>query len=362
MKNLLVILIALTASSAFATKARNTALGNALHLKGTQTVYGSPYHLMELNNFVAFETGKTTATNKNDGAEGSVLMSTGENSKLLLSLGHQDETAVDQRTAINSAKTALGQPTYAIQQNPAEAIYAWKDGDNVWGLGTYYSNYNNKATGQKESSAGVRLAASYGAFKWKANIGLINSAVNAAGDQLNNDMFFNLGLRYGQGTLRYGLDFTTWNANETLAAAGNNYNHGKQIVNFRLVNIHKAEAGEVFYGAGLVQDIDKEKNADVKTTTLKLPVIMGAEFKATDWMQLRGSIVQDVIISQSKVDNGADIPAAANTTVANAGVGLTWGKAQLDATLGGLVGGNANQKVDLAANNFLAQVGLVYNY
>lgn len=360
MKNLLVILIALTASSAFATKARNTALGNALHLKGTETVYGSPYHLMELNNFVAFETGKTTVTTDKDGAEGSVLMNTGDNSKLLLSLGHQDETVLIQRAAINTSKVAPN--TYAIQQNPVEAIYAWKDGDNVWGIGTYYSNFHNKTTGEKESSAGVRLAASYGAFKWKANIGLINSAVNAAGDQLNNDMYFNLGLRYSHNTVRYGLDFTTWNANETLAAAGANYNHNRQVINFRMVNVHKADAGEVFYGVGLVQDIDKEKNADTKTTKLKLPVIMGAEFKATDWMQLRGSITQDVVISQTKVDNGNDIPAEANTTVANAGVGLTWGKAQLDATLGGLVGGAATQDINLGAGKFLAQVGFVYNY
>jgi len=360
MKNLLVILIALTASSAFATKARNTALGSALHLKGTQTVYSSPYHLMELNNFVAFETGKTTATTAGDGAEGSILMNTSETSKLLLSVGHQDETTLSQRAAVNGAAAVVND--YKIQQNPIEAIYAWKDGDNVWGIGTYYSNFNNKKNGEKESSAGLRLAASYGAFKWKANIGLINSAVNTAGDKLNNDIYFNLGLRYSKDTIRYGIDFTTWNASETLAAGTTGVNISKQDINLRILNVEKVDNGEFFYGAGLRQQVDKDKATDIKTTRLNLPFIMGAEYKATDWLQLRGSITQDVIISQSKVDNGADIPAGANTTQANAGVGLLWGKAQLDATLGGLVGAAANQKVDLAANNFFGQVGLVYNY
>ncbi len=77
-------------------------------------------------------------------------------------------------------------------------------------------NFHNKISGEKESSNGVRASASYGDFKWKANIGLTNSAVNTAGDQLNNNTYFNLGLRYAQKTLRYGFDVTVFEKNSQL--------------------------------------------------------------------------------------------------------------------------------------------------
>lgn len=359
-------------SSAFATKARQKALSNSFHLSGTQTVFTSPYHLMSLDNFVALEAGLTTATSTDNGAEGSILANINPESKILVSLGHIDESVQSQRKFINAL---AGVTAYKIQQNPAEVIYAWKDGGTVWGVGTYYSNFNNKISNEKESSNGLRLAASYGDFKWKANIGLVNSAVNAAGDQLNNNTYFNLGLRYSQNTLRYGFDATVWDVSQILAAGTSpNESHSYQNINFRIADINKLEGGEFFYGVTLDQTNVKNKNTDKKFSRLTAPFIMGAEMKATDWLTVRSSLTQTVLVAQSKDEAGypaaaltgatgvvdGEFAAEANNTVAAAGVGLMFNKIQLDATLSGLVSSTANQKID--GTNLFSQVSAVYKF
>jgi hypothetical protein len=373
MKHLFMLVIVCSFSTAFATKARQKALANSFHLSaGTQTVYTSPYHLMSLDNFVALEAGLTTSTSVDNGAEGSILMNVNSDAKLFLSVGHLDESVQSQRKFVNGIVGVTG---YKAQQNPAEIIYSWKDGSTVWGFGTYYSNFNNKAAKEKESSAGLRLAASYGDFKWKANLGLVNKAVNTAGDELNGDTYFNLGLRYNQNTLRYGLDVTTWAVSQTLnAGVSSNLSHSYQDINLRVVDVRKTEAGEFFMGAGLQQVTVKDKLADKKFNRTTLPLVLGAETKANDWLVLRGSVTQSVLISQSKNEVGytsasltgangvvdAEFSAEANNTAVAAGVGIMMNKVQFDATLTGLTGSAATQNIN--GTDFLAQVGAVYKY
>lgn len=375
MKNTLKIVVSVFAtlafSTAFATKARTKALSNSFHLTGTQTIFTSPYHTMSQDNFVAIESGLTTGTTVDNGAEGSILTNITPESKLFFSLGHSDESAQTQRKFIN----ALVAPDYKTQQNPVEFIYGWKDGTTTWAVGAYYSNFHDKVSGEKESSNGVRASASYGDFKWKANIGLTNSAVNTAGDQLNNNTYVNIGLRYAQKTLRYGFDVTAWDASQTLSAATDpNESHSFQNANFRVTEVNKIDGGEYFYGITLDQTNVKNKIADKKFSRLTAPFIMGAEIKATDWLVVRSSIVQTVLVAQSKDEAGypaaaltgatgvvdAEFAAESNNTIAAAGIGLMFNKVQLDATLTGLIGAGANQRID--GTNLLSQVSAVYKF
>jgi hypothetical protein len=366
------IFATLAFSTAFATKARSRALGNSFHITGTQTIFASPYHTMSQDNFVAIESGLTTSTTVDNGAEGSILTNINPDSKLFFSLGHIDEQTQNQRRFINGL---VGVTAYKTQQNPVEFIYGWKDGSTVWAVGAYYSNFHNKVSGEKESSNGVRLAASYGDFKWKTNIGLTNSAVNTAGDQLNNNTYMNIGLRYSQNKLRYGFDVTVWDASQTLNAATDpNESHSFQNVNFRVTEVNKIDGGDFFYGITLDQANVKNKMTDKKFSRLTAPFIMGAEIKATDWLVVRSSIVQTVLVAQSKDEAGypepalaggtgivgAEFAAESNNTIAAAGVGLIFNKVQLDATLTGLMGSAANQKID--GTDLFSQVSAVYKF
>lgn len=126
MKTILYIIsVFVLTSTAYATKARNAALGNSFHLRGTQTVYASPYHL----------SGLTTATSTTNGAEGSASMSVSDNSKLFVSIDHIDETIQPARNLLN----ALGPLTSKTQQNPIEFIYATKaDEKTIYAGGIFY--------------------------------------------------------------------------------------------------------------------------------------------------------------------------------------------------------------------------------
>jgi len=362
-------------STAYATKARGAAMASSIHLVGTETVYTSPYHIMALDNFIALESGLTSATSTTDGAEGSALKSLNADSKLFLSIGHLDESAQSQRKFMNGWLGLTGITAYKTQQNPIEAIYNLKMGTTIWGIGGYYSSYNDKKTASSpsESSAGVRLAASYGDLKWKANIGLLNKAMNSAGAELVNDMYFNLGLRYSQKNMRYGLDITTWNAAQTLTGTTTD-SHSFQDIIVRAVEVNKTDVGEYFMGAGLQQTtVVNNKMIDKKMVRTAMPIILGAEAKANDWLVVRGSITQTVLVAQSKDEvnypvaaftgaTGAtsDFTAEANNTVVAAGVGLMFNKIQLDATLKGLTGTVASQNIN--GTDLLAQVSAVYKY
>ncbi len=370
MKHLLLLAVALSFStSAFATKARLKALGNSFHLTDTQGVYASPYQVTALDNFISLESGKTTSTSLTDAAEGAILTTISPESKVLVSIGHLDETVLTQRLFANNVLTK----TYKLQQNPLEVIYNYKEGSTVWALGMYYSNFNDKLTSEKESSSGLRLAANYGNFKWKTQLGLTNSAVDATGDSLDSNMYFNLGLRYTQNTLRYGLDFTTWNVSQTSAGAVN-ASAGYQNILARITQVNKIENGEFFTGISLDQTNIKDKITDKKFSRLIAPLLMGAEVNASDWLTLRGSISQTVLIAQSKDEVGftaaavtgatgvvnGEFSAEANNTIVAVGTGMNVGKVQIDATLKGLVSATASQNVN--GTDLLSQVGVIYKY
>lgn len=371
-KHILATALVLASSTAFATKARQKSLGNSFHLSGTQTVYTSPYHLFSIDNFVSVEAGLTTSTTVDNGAEGSGMFNVNENSRLFMSIGHLDESVQTQRKFLNAL---AGVTAYKTQQNPIEAIYAWKADGTTWGLGLNYSDYKNKVTNEAETSTGVRVAASYGAFKWKLNTGLVNKATNTAGDTFDNQPYYNLGLRYQMDTLRFGFDYTGWTVKQTLNGATTaNQEHQFQGMNVRVTDVQKVDKTEYFYGVTLDQSTFKDKIADKKFTRLTAPVLIGAETHANDWLIVRGSVVQTVLIAQSKDEVGypaaavtgatgtvdGEFAAEANNTAVNVGLGLKLNKVQVDATLSGLSGSTANQKVD--GTNLLAQVGVVYKY
>lgn len=373
MKKLLFVLISVSMSSAFATKARQKALGSSYHLPAaTQTYYTSPLHILSLAPYIALESGKTTATSTDSAAEGSALFKINETDRFLVSIGHQDESVQNQRKFINSF---AGVTDYRSQQNPAEIFYAHKiDDQSAWSMGMYYSNFKDKVGPEKESSAGVRLSASHGDFNWKTSIGLINNSINTLGDELMNEGYINLGLRYKSGDLRYGFDITTWSVKQTLAAATDaNIHHTYQNINLKVVHALKADAIDYFYGATLDQIQVTDRLADKKFKRLSIPVIMGAEVKAADFLIVRGSIIQTALLAKSEDEVGyptgsitgaanavTDFAAESNNTTVAAGIGLVFNKIQIDGTLAGLTGSTATQNID--ANKFMGQVGLVYKY
>ena len=363
MKKLLSLVIILAASSAFATRARINALGNAAHLTDTATIPGNVSDLMALPDSLTIETGKTAAASStagtvgDDGAEATLIRSMGD-AKVGLILGHDNKRTARYRTEILSGTNV------DLQQNPIFLIYGMKMGEmNVAG-GLEYSNYNNKTSSIKENTTNLNLAASTQMWAAAVELGLADkweSATQTVKGKTNASVYgsFNISpelFSYAKLEM-FGYELTGTTAREITE---NNMEVGA-------VHTMKKEGSEFFYGLSLRSESKKNSTTsgtptETKTTALKLPVIIGVEADAASWLTLRGSITQTVLINDSKEETDATTtseksPGDNNTTVAF-GTGLKFGKLSLDGTI--LTGGG--QALNFGTGNFMSQVGLTYNF
>lgn len=372
MKQLLVIAIALASTSAFASRARVQSLGSSAHIIDTQSVYSNPAKMFLMGDFVSLESGKqatntiASAANPNDNAEGTLVRSMGD-AKMGLGLGHKSENA----SAFGLRALLIA--TVLEQQNPIELSYGMKSGDMTWAGTLVYSNYNDKKNQVKESSMGVRLGALMGAWDFAAGIGLGNEVK----DKVNNKNFkgtagVSLYAGYAMNSMYYFGEVVLAGAKVETQTTGAQTDKANQTkVTLGAIESVKKDGNEFFYGAKLVNTMLKNEKTSAateeKTNSLILPVIVGLEAEATSWMTLRGSLTQNVLVSQSKKEvggstagTGFEFAPGANTTVAAIGAGLKFNKITIDGTLEGLTGAAPSQ--DLSGDTLLTTVGLTYMF
>lgn len=372
MKQLLVIAIALASTTAFASRARVTSLGNSPHVIDTQRIYMNPANMFSFGDFVNMESGTTAQGAEGTNTEGMLVRSMGD-AKMGLSLGHRSKNASAFGLRAIYAQAAGVSTTMTVvnnQQNPIELSYGMKAGDLTWAATLVYSNYDDKRNGVKESSAGLRLGALTGAWDIALGLGLGNKVETTAAPAVDFEGTMGISAYAG-----YTMDSMYYYGEVILAGAKMDVGGAEQAnvdsttVTLGAVDSLKKDGNEFFYGAKLVNTMVKnEKTAvatdDTEDTSLTLPVIVGLEAEATSWMTLRGSLTQTVLINDSKAETGstttAEFAPGANNTVAAIGAGLKFNKVTIDGSLQGLTGGAANQQLN--GNTLLSTVGLTYMF
>jgi hypothetical protein len=378
MKQLLLIAVALTAINAQASRARMNALGNSVHLVDTSTVQTNPADMFRLSSdYVEFETGATSGlaqTAEHANAEGSIVRTMGD-AKVGLTLGHQSKNASGWGLRGLATITELK----VNQQNPIELSYGTAYNDMKVAGTLVYSSYNNKiadksaaAILEKESSMGVRFGAVSGAWDASLAIGL--------GSEARTNNVGNTGSKFS-GTSSYMLeggyqmDSMYFNGNITSAAAKQETNLGVQAneiadtsMTVGVINSHKKDGNELFYGVSLVQtsrkqDFTVSATDDTKTETLALPLTIGLEVDAASWLTLRGSVSQTTFINSSKSETStspttttANTDPGVNNTKVALGAGLKFNKLVVDGTLTT----QTSQKID--SSDLLGQVGVTYMF
>ncbi len=381
MKKILVIALALASVNAFGSRARMSALANSPHLVDAQTVYKNPSDMFYVGgDFVSLESGAVgsapvapPATTEGLNAEGLVVRSMGD-AKLGLSLGHQSKNA-SQYGLRRIAPANLSGPGNKDQQNPIELTYGMKAGDMAYAGTLVYSNFNNKTTGDKESSAGLRFGMHMGALDATLHLGLVNTLdtkVGAVENKFKGTSAIAATVGYTMDTLYAFGGFTTAGAkNERNGVETDNVS--TTDIEVGVISSNKKDASEFFYGAKLVSSSLKNDIAanstsaaagigEFKQTSLSLPISLGLEVDAASWLVLRGSVTQSIpLLNNSKTDAAlaaADLEFSpgANTTTAAFGAGLKFNKLTLDGTI--LAGGA--QVYSSAA--LLGQVGLTYMF
>lgn len=366
MKKLLTLAIVLASTSAFATRARVTALGGAAHIKDTATVYTNPADIFVVSDSLTIESGATDVVpggvaSTVDGTEALLIRSAGD-AKWALSLGHDDARSFAQRAEAqdNAATTAI-----VAQQNPVELSYGMKTGDMAWAGTLVYSNFNDKAADVKESTTSLKFGVNASAWDASINLGLADkwedgtnsdefkgksNIVARGGYWLSSDMYMH-GL--------VGMTGYELTDNNTVASEMK-----KTEIQLGAINTMKNDGNEFFWGASLLSVNDKDDATaanGLKSTSLHLPLVIGLEANAASWLTLRGSVTQNVLIQDDKEENATNTTAetapGVNSTKFAAGAGLKLGKLALD---GSILAGAVNQTID--ADNLLGTVGMTYSF
>lgn len=118
----------------------------------------------------------------------------------------------------------------------------------------------------------------------------------------------------------------------------------------------KTTGSDIYYGVALgfgQRDIEGKK---ISATTL--PVFLGLEHTLTSWAVFRGSVSQNVLFGNTKDETATNTDAEgipSNTTAA-AGIGLVYGKLELDGSLTAAADGKVN------GSSFLAQTSVTYRF
>lgn len=392
--------LASMSSPAFASKARLTALGNSDHLIDAQTAFNNVSHLTALPDYVTFEGGPTTAANPtnwsevgmNPSAEGGFVMSA-DDAKWGAYLGRKSAFT-------QGVRTNLG---FLGQENPIELQYARK-GDLNWGVALNYSSSDKKTTQQKQNAAGLRLGAHTDMWEAYAVVGLGAKATGAAattttllGDFDNDGAFdanetvalvadttgelksltgFKVGGAYKMENMRYygtyymdGVEHTTASANATLAKFNGMKTEQSQL-DLGLIDITKMESGHWFYGVACQMYTFKQSKSgyDYKNSSSFLPFTAGIETGVVEWLDLRASITQNVLLGSVKNDDGAtgstitagqfidETDTVKNNTKVAAGFGMKFNKWMVDGSWAAQTTGDMNTTA------FLTNVGLTYNF
>ncbi len=360
-------LIVLSSSLANATKARLSALNSSPHLIDEQLIFSNPIDLNYLEELAVFESGSADASASatlTSHAEGMVVRRWKEKT-YAVSLGHQNESVYRTRAFVNS----LGYG-FRLQQNPLHLFFAGETDEANWAVSALYSNFRDKVSGDKESSAGLAVAAEVGAWQFTA-MSAFNNEVETAANKFDGSGGLSASLNYIGDNIEAFASFAREPVKAEVAGVESEF-HIIQTLRLGLVDSNTKEFNDLFWGGEInTTKVDCRRlsgtncvQAYLNTT---LPVWFGFESQAATWLKLRSSVKQTVLVNQSRDEVGypAGFLAAAtgglseftngpNSTTLNAGIGILFNRVTIDGTLTAAT----NQQLNLT--NFINQVSLKY--
>ncbi len=362
-------LLVLMVPNAFASKARLISLGQnpdgSSYIEDTRSLFLNPANINTTNDFANFEFGNQSgpfATSAN--SEGGFFHKWGAY-HIGLQLGRQAD--------FNAVVTDIGTYNGSTFKNPQNTIELQiGSGSSLkWGFAFIYG-----MTESRTSTASTQKASTY---EFRGGIKRDKLDAYAALDMLSradND--------FGVGT-----NSLTLNPSFKLGAGYEISSEQKLYVESRFMN-YKATPGtgsvettasmtditagyahflnpdsstKFFYSAALAYT--NNSNAALKSTSI--PLVVGLETVATDWLKLRGSVAQNVVLDQkvTTVTNSNN----PNSTTVSGGVGISWKKVTIDGTLAGTAGSSTapagagmGTQGRIDGNNFLANASMTYMF
>lgn len=195
-------------------------------------------------------------------------------------------------------------------------------------------------------------------------------------DKFESEMGYRVGANYGLGMLKENLkvyvdyEMTSFKAKDGGATQIYNIKGERSALELGFAESVMADNNLKYFWAGGFGWVETKESDSVNnpsrepqtTDAMFLPVALGLEYTANDWLVFRGSVKQRVVIDQGETkskganetttDKTDNFP---NSTTAAAGAGLKFGKFMVDGTFAGTTSGNIN------ATNLLANVSFTYS-
>lgn len=262
-----------------------------------------------------------------------------------------------------------------LSQDNALDLFLGGDAGLQWGARLHYASTKNEpATGvaftKKNTAFGLGLGVVSGAAEAYANVNLSDKSEGGtlAADEWKQKPTFTVGGSYNWSGYTFFGEFGNGKIEQTLNAAKTTEKDTDVTVGVgRIMEINPT--ARVIADASFVYDLNKEEatGTTTKTKNMTMPITIGFEAEATSWLTLRGSVGQNVILNNKKVEaTGAAVQKTtnANTTTVNGGATLTFGKLAVDGLIGTTSStGTAGSKTGvLSTSNLLSRVGVTYNF
>lgn len=350
-------------TGALASKARLEALGESANgsqfLDDNRNVFLNPAHLNSHYDWVTMEWGSTDTgvaqdqdTSQQPKAEGGIFKNAG-NMIYGLYFGSESNTS-------NALRAAAG---VNIEEQNNLDFFVGGDAGVQWGARLTYHSYENEQGGAEDKSSAQRLALGVVSGNVDAflNFGLANTAEDGTNEFTGNGSI-DLGVTYAMGDMDYMLRYQSIGAERE---DGNEYKVQNTWVgvakSYKLND--KAQAwASAWYKMDTQEDFSEEEEKNTY-----LPVSIGVEVMAKDWLQFRGSVTHEVIGTEE--DNDGDKATRGNTTSVNAGASLVYGDFQIDGLIGNSTDGNnaTGQSTDngngnLRTDNIMSRVSMTYKF
>ncbi len=386
----------------WASKARLQALGQDAdrgsgYINDFRNIFKNPALLSGMENTVITEWGAAsgnTSTAADPGAEGGFFHNANPFAYGLY-LGSDLNSQNSVRSgAANSGYAgsgiSFGLPGFVARDNEIDLFLAGDMGAK-WGIRLGYSKGEEQAFG---TSTATHSALNLSAGTVMGNLSLyghLSLSDESKGDvtqdstatppsPLVNDNAkwegsgFEVGARYNMNDLIFTFNYRTLGADYTPGDGSVKNTTEQETIKVEAAHVaNLSDSSMVFVAGAYVTQTSKDKDgtdvvSNLKVDRTSLPITMGIETNVKEWLTLRGSISQNVVLNSSKSTGSGQTASSTNqnTTNVEAGMGLNFGNLRIDGVIGnsgpdGVIAAN-NESGVLSLDRLMSRVALHYTF
>ena len=383
----------------WASKARLQALGQDAdrgsgYINDFRNIFKNPALLSGMDNTVITEWGAasgSTSTATNPGAEGGLFHNADPFAYgLYLGSDLNSQNSVRSGAGMGHAGSNIpfGDPGLTPRDNEIDLFLAGDMGAK-WGIRLGYAKGEEQAFGTSTAThSALNLSAGtvMGNLSLYGHLSLSDESKGAivrdtTGDiiNVNNNAKweghgFEVGARYNMNDLIFTLNYRTLGADYTPGDGSVKNTTEQETIKVEAAHVaNLSDSSMVFVAGAYVTQISKDKDGTDVANNLKvdrtlLPITIGIETNVKEWLTLRGSISQNVVLNSFEATGGGQTAnnTYQNTTNVEAGMGLNFGNLRIDGVIGnsgpdGRVAANSESGV-LSLDRLMSRVALHYTF